>query len=161
MENLIKNKINLLIVLAIALLIVTGLFLYLQPEGQNILTSKKSITEKEFKLETKEAADSVILSGFPKDLPMESGSQVLQSYESNSGNGRLQSTKKFTSSLSVSAALEKYTDFFKDNGWAQTGDLTQASPVILSKKDDTTMLVVTDDSDNGTVVEVTILQKQN
>lgn len=161
MENLIKNKVGLLLVLAVLLLLVAGLFLYLQPEGVNILTGKRDVAEKDFKLETKDTPSSAILTGFPKDLPMEAGSKVLQSYESDSGNGRLQSTKKFTTTLSVSVALEKYTSFFKDTGWLQTDSDVKTSPITLIKKNDTVMVVATNDPDNGTVVEITILQNQH
>lgn len=161
MENLIKNKVGLLLVLAVLLLLVAGLFLYLQPEGVNKMTGKRDVAEKEFKLETKDAPSSAILAGFPKDLPMEAGSKVLQSYESDSGNGRLQSTKKFTTALSVSAALEKYTTYFQGSGWLQTDSDAKTSPITLIQKNDTVMIVATNDPDNGTVVEITILQNQN
>lgn len=160
MENLIKNKINLLIVLAIALLIVTGLFLYLQPKGQNPLASKKSITEQEFNLETKDTAPSVVLQGFPKDLPIEAGSKVLQSYESDSGNGRLQSTKKFTSSLTPQAALAKYVSFFESQDYVRTTTEPLTSPATLLKKDASVMVVINSGAENVTEVEITLLQNK-
>lgn len=156
MKNLIKNKISLLIVLTILLLIVAGVFFYLMPKKQ-----MENSRPEDFKVTTEEVKGVQTLQGFPVNLPVEAGSIDLQNYESTSNDGRIQSTKKFTTELTITEATQKYVEFFKKLGWQVTAKTT--SPVLLVRKNDALKIEVTKSSEKNakSVVEITLVQNKN
>lgn len=62
-----------------------------------------------------------IPSGFPKDIPIEQGSETKQSYEATSLDGRKQSTFSTTTNKTLSQAVAVYKEFFMNLGWVEVG----------------------------------------
>lgn len=156
MQNLIKDKISLLIGVGILILILitVGVFLFYKPANK---TTQKNTQP--FQVKTETLANGETAKAFPESLPIEPGSKILQNYQSTANDGRVQFTKQFTSNLSVEAAVKKYTEFFKSSGW--TAPSTIKSPVVLLKKAETAMIVVNKGTgEANSVVEVTLLQKK-
>ncbi len=126
--------------------------------------SNKSLNNKnntaDFKLETKELSKTEALPGFPKDFPIEAGSTILQNYQATTSDGRIQSTKKFTTKLSTVEALDKYTRFFENLEWLNTGNGKQ-SPVLLKKKNDTLTILATQSSTDKSITELEVILVQN
>jgi hypothetical protein len=150
-----------LMVVLIVLIALAGFFLFMKKDKTGPDTTPDG-TEQEFSFEKRELGLAETLSGFPSDLPMQTGNQVLQNYEAESNDGRLQSTKKFTTSLSVTQALQTYTNFFISKDWLRNTDGALASPVLMRRGSNVLMISVSQDStDSDTIVEITLTQNQN
>ena len=99
--------------------------------------------------------------GIPYNLPIDPGVKIDQNYESTTTDGRLQSTKSFTTSASVQASLEKYHKFFSDYGWQRNSSGPLESPLAYKSPLGALMIVVNPSSSgNGSVVEITVLQEK-
>jgi hypothetical protein len=161
-----SNRTIVLGIILIVLLIAAGFFWFFIREnnGQTADNNKDRLQPQQaaadFNVETKQLAKTQILRGFPTNLPQEEGGKILQNYESQSSDGRLQSTKKFTSTSTPQAALTKYANFFEDLGWARNSKDSIKSPALFSKGQDILMIVSNKESgENNTVVEITMIQK--
>lgn len=110
-----------------------------------------------FAVAAKDLSPTQTLSGFPENLPQEDDAQVLQNSElTTNTDGRLQSTKKFTSHLTPKEALVKYSNFFKDLGWESNVSGPIESPALFLKDQNILMIVTRPGTD--TEVELTIIQ---
>ena len=147
-------------IILILLLLLVGLFLFFN--ARNHKNQGNSDQKKvEFKANTQQLTENQVLRGFPLTFPKEEGSTTLQNSESTSNtDGRIQSTKKFTSQLSAQKSLQKYADFFKNLGWKDgNGEKALESPALFTKDSDILMIVATpDQTDDTSVVEITIIQ---
>lgn len=160
MNNLWTNK--KLWIFLVGLLIIIGVVLYVY------FTDRKH-TEPELKpleVSTKELGNTQTPAGFPKNLPSEIGSKTLQNYESSTNDGRLQSTKKVTSSKAPLEALNLYVNFFKNEGYAggyqEMASTSGGQQVAQMQKDqDLLMIVATPTESDGSEIEMTLVQKLN
>lgn len=160
MDNSVSPKTNhkqLLVGALIVLLILAGFFWFLW--SKNYLNNKTTTNTPEFKVETKDVNKTQTLKGFPDNLPSESGGKILQNSESSTNDGRTQSTRKFTSSLSPQKALVKYASFFEDLGWVRNSTEAIKSPALFSKDNNILMIVANEDSaTKGSILEVSVIQ---
>lgn len=153
-----SKHVFIIFIILIVSLLVAGFFLFRW--YRNYKAKPATSQTAGFKVDTTDLSKVAQLKGFPKNFPLEAGQKVLQNSESKSNDGRLQSTKKFTSSLSAQRALTAYADFFKKNGWTSNTTGTIESPAIFSKNQDILMIVTSKDViTSKTVVEITIVQK--
>ncbi len=150
------------ILLVIAIIIV-GATLYVYSQQTKDQTDPiTEINSGEFSAEVRELGLAETLSGFPADLPMQTGNQVLKNYEAESNDGRLQSTKRFTTSLTVAQALQTYTNFFVSKDWVRNVEGALQSPVLMRRGENTLIISVSQESTGAdTIVEITLTQNQN
>ncbi len=159
------NRTIVLGLIIIVLLVAAGFFWFFMKKNDSPSVVKEDRLQAqqaaaEFKVETKQLGKTQILSGFPTNLPQEEGGTILQNYESKSSDGRLQSTKKFTSTLGTQSALTKYVNFFEDLGWNRSSKDPVKSPALFAKGQDILMIVANKESgEKNTVVEITMIQK--
>lgn len=55
--------------------------------------------------------------GFPKELPIESGAVIVQNYEAQAPTGQHQATRVFESKKTVAQNYKLYLDYLTKNGW--------------------------------------------
>ncbi|HMQ02167.1 MAG TPA: hypothetical protein PKD79_03840 [Candidatus Doudnabacteria bacterium] len=147
-----------ILVILIVLLIAAGLFLFMNKEQTPVLDSSPDVSQ-ELSVQTTQLGAGETPRGIPANLPMQTGNQVLQNYEALANDGRLQSTKIFSTSLSVAQALQIYTSFFEDLNWVRNTTGTLQSPVLMKNKQDSLMIIVTKESaQEDTIVEISLTQ---
>lgn len=154
-----KTFLGIFFILIIIIALVTVYF-YLRkaPDMNNSVTE---ISSGEFSAEVKKLGSAEILSGFPEDLPMQDGSEVLDNYEATSNDGRIQSTKLFKSPQTTAQALQTYTNFFTGKGWVRNVGGSLTSPILMRRADDTLMISVSSGIDSSeAIVEITLTQNQ-
>ncbi|HEX3099865.1 MAG TPA: hypothetical protein VHQ41_02740 [Patescibacteria group bacterium] len=106
---------------------------------------------KPFAVETKTLDAAVLPSGFPKNMPIEAGSTVLQNYEATTTDGRKQSTRVATTNKTLTAALKDYSDYFVHLGWTlipNTDAATNTTSALLRYQD--RILVISGSTNDAT-----------
>lgn len=152
------NRTTILVIILIMSAALAGFFLY---RSQKSAPPLEESSRTAHQIEVVDLPKAQNPAGIPQDLPLDPGSKVIQNYESTAPDGRIQSTKKFTTPLGVDEALAKYHKFFEARGWKRnvTGPLT--SPLAYKGANGALMIVVNEDaSQTGSEVEITVLQTQ-
>lgn len=157
MNNLRMDKKAWAILAGTILIVAASIFLYYQEK--NARNKPKPLEVKTSQLDQSDTP-----SGFPKDLPIERGSEVLQNYETHTNDGRLQSTKQFTVQKEARAALDFYTDYFKklgyDGGYSDSSSTEGGQQIaLMQNKSGLLMIVATSNGSKQSTVELTLTQR--
>lgn len=119
----------------------------------------EEISLADFRVKTTELPVGANPVGIPVDLPMQEGNQILANTESRATDGRIQSVKKFSTSLTVAKALQTYVSFFESKGWVRNSSGALQSPVLLRNKQNALSIsAVRGLGESYTVVEISLIQ---
>lgn len=151
------NK-KLLIIVPIFVLILAILCYFLWSKNHSTPTQKPV---EHFGIEKKDLGQEQVPSGFPQDVPVLTGSQLVQNYESTAPDGRKQSTMKFANIKSLTDASATYQKYFEKLGWTavKLEGNTSTSPILMSKGDASLMIDAKVDPASGSnSIELTLLE---
>lgn len=100
---------------------------------------------------------------FPKDLPIQSGSELIQSYEAVNADGVIQATIMLSTEKALSVAVNDYARFFENNGWTDiTGPSANISgdAVSMMKKADESLTIIgrTQTENQRKTIEITLVK---
>lgn len=152
-------KKTILIILILVIIIAAVAVMYRstnEPAPNNETTADQVVTKTEL-----EVGDNP--SGLTNSLPIEAGSQIIQNFETNSGDGRMQGTRKFTSFKTFPEIIKTYQDYFVGKSWEvvdeQSGSDFQA---VMLKRNRSTVLVVAkkDPRYSDNMVEITLTEQE-
>lgn len=103
----------------------------------------KNRNNSKFSIEKQELGMAEIPVGFPRNLPIEAGSQILQNYEASTTDGRIQSTRVVTTKKPLDQAVKVYEDFFVKDGWKKIPDTSATTGVMTAifRKGDNLLLI--------------------
>lgn len=147
-----------LAVIVIAFIVVGTVFLNAKYRNKQTPAS----TVQPFTVEKKDLAPNQLPQGFPKDLPVEAGSSVIQNYEATTTDGRKQSTRISTTNKTLIQAVKVYQDFFLSLSWTKistTNPDVDTVNALFRRKDDVLLITGrTDVSSKDKTVELTLIE---
>jgi hypothetical protein len=156
-----KKLLGIAILLAIVAALTAGFF-YMQDKSAD-----NNSAEKPFSAEKKDLELGELASGFPENMPIEVGSEIVQNSESTTSDGRVESKLITTTNLTLTQSVKSYVDFFVGQGWVvvnnQSVDANNVT-ATLRKKDDALMIVGRNDiksSEKTVEISLTEVAKSN
>lgn len=124
--ELFNTKIKILI--GVVLLALIGVGVYFLTDKYSPFSGK---TNKESGIIVTNIPISHLPNNFPSNLPVETGSQLLENYEATSVDNGKQSTQVYTTRKTLSENVKIYTEYLQKNGW-----------IILSQEDKPTYKMI-------------------
>lgn len=151
-----KKLLTVGILLVLAAAVAGGFYAYKQ---QHIVEE----VEIPFSVEKTELSGGQLPTGFPKDLPIAAGANILENYEAKASDGRLQSTISFTTQANLEAAVASYVEFFEGKNWLEIEGLfssaTESVTAMMKYQEDRLMIEAkSDPSTNQHIVKLDLLQ---
>lgn len=111
-----KSSIKIVLLL---LLIVAGLLFWISFKNNFFKKPAARLLPEKQTLRTTERVDPASLpAGMPKDLPQETGSEILSNNFIEQQDGKLLANRQFVSQKSVAENYVLYKDYLASNGWA-------------------------------------------
>ncbi len=101
---------------------------------------------------------------FPKDLPMESGSQIVKNYNTSTAEGRTIGTRVFVTAKTIDENYKIYESYFKQKGWTVTAAPAvkgNTSKTMIATKDNMQAQVTIGDDPVAKAKTVAIIITQN
>lgn len=99
---------------------------------------------------------------FPKDIPIEAGSETKQNYEAKAKDGRKQSTFSTTTTKTLTETVKVYQDFFLDKGWTKLSEPEPNTEImrITLKKDNDFLTIEAKKGFEGesNIVDITLIE---
>ncbi|HMR55427.1 MAG TPA: hypothetical protein PKD34_02435 [Candidatus Doudnabacteria bacterium] len=155
-----KKKLLVIFLLALSAMIVAGFYLY---NSQNVSVQEQSQREAVASIEKTEFAGTQFPPSIPSDLPVEAGSKVLESSESKTSDGRIQSTVSLTTSNTLSNSFNSYVEFFETKNWLEIESLrettTERITTVMQYQSNRLMIEVFNDDFTGEqIIKLVLLE---
>lgn len=137
------KKLWITLIITVLAVIAAGFYIFGQDFG-----SEKNVNinnNKQLKNDKKTLDATIVPSGFPKDLPVEVGSKVLQNYEVTTNDGRILSFREVTTSKDLAITKELFRNFFISKDWTDVSvkNSTNTTSNILMRKGDSVLTIST------------------
>lgn len=148
-----KNLFKIAIAIGIIAIIAIGFYFY--DLAKHRQSNSEQTNQPLFSVDKKDLIQAAIPKGFPQDLPVESGAEVLQNYEATTNDGRTQSTRITATKKTLTEAVKIYSDFFTKSGWktisTETPDANTQSSLLLKDGDSLLIVARAGESDHNTI----------
>jgi len=125
-------------------------------------TAGQSGNAEPFKVEKTEVAKKDYPKGFPANIPVEEGAEVVYNYNAtNSQDNKTEGTRVYVSKLSLEENLRIYSNYFKGNGWViiQTVDDKDTKLLVATKTGQQLNVVISQNTVTGKIkVTITVIE---
>jgi hypothetical protein len=155
-----KNKgINVILILLLVVALVMLLMNLNSKNEAEIIPSSNNQpqdTEGEDFMVKNSVADSVLPEGFPSNIPLENGANILVNYSGIDRENRFQATRAFESKNTIDRNVQIYKEYFEREGY-QKVELKINEPkrkALVADKGEWYALVVVSDLNDKRIVEI-------